>query len=542
MERGSARVRVCQKQEGKSTTRSGISFCKSGYIIHKNKRKDNVKGAVGYMLKDWNKPERPSDEEIGARLKIARENLTRNQIKVKEGKIPVFVILEGWGAAGKGSLVGRIIKNMDPRFFKVESVKYSTDDEKRRPFLYKYFTRIPEQGEFVFLDGGWMRDIVGCRMSGELSDKEYRKRVDSTKRFERSLADNGYLVMKFFLHIDEHEQKKRLEALLADDTTKWRVSKHDLKQNKKYDKNLEAFDSFMYDTNLSNAPWYMIDAKERKWAELQILDIINQGIETALLNQGHATPILQNTFALKKIPKLSEVSLDKKLTDEEYKDELDKLQKKLGRLHNELYQKKIPVIIGYEGWDAAGKGGNIKRITEALDARGYVVNPIASPEPHEKARHFLWRFWTRLPKSGHVAIFDRTWYGRVMVERLEGFCSENDWQRAYNEINEFEKELHDWGAIVIKFWVQIDKDTQLERFTLRQNTPEKRWKITDEDWRNRDKWDDYETAVDEMLEKTNTSFAPWHILESNDKKYARIKALKIVIKAIEDKLEQVEKN
>ena len=171
-----------------------------------------------------------------------------------------------------------------------------------------------------------------------------------------------------------------------------------------------------------------------------------------------------------------------------------------------------------------------------------MVNPIASPEPHEKARHFLWRFWTRLPKSGHVAIFDRTWYGRVMVERLEGFCSENDWQRAYNEINEFEKELHDWGAIVIKFWVQIDKDTQLERFTLRQNTPEKRWKITDEDWRNRDKWDDYETAVDEMLEKTNTSFAPWHILESNNKKYARIKALKIVIKAIEDKLEQVEKN
>ena len=541
MERGSARVQVCQKQEEKSATRSGICFQKMGYIIHKNKRKDNVKG-VGYMLKDWNRPERPSDEEIDARLKIARENLTRNQIKVKEGKIPVFVILEGWGAAGKGSLVGRIIKNMDPRFFKVESVKYSTDDEKRRPFLYKYFTRIPEQGEFVFLDGGWMRDIVGGRMSGELSDKEYRKRVDSTKRFERSLADNGYLVMKFFLHIDEHEQKKRLEALLADDTTKWRVSKHDLKQNKKYDKNLEAFDSFMYDTNLSNAPWYMIDAKERKWAELQILDIINQGIETALLNQGHATPILQNTFALKKIPKLSEVSLDKKLTDEEYKEELDKLQKKLGRLHNELYQKKIPVIIGYEGWDAAGKGGNIKRITEALDARGYVVNPIASPEPHEKARHFLWRFWTRLPKSGHVAIFDRTWYGRVMVERLEGFCSENDWQRAYNEINEFEKELHDWGAIVIKFWVQIDKDTQLERFTLRQNTPEKRWKITDEDWRNRDKWDDYETAVDEMLEKTNTSFAPWHILESNDKKYARIKALKIVIKAIEDKLEQVEKD
>lgn len=179
--------------------------------------------------------------------------------------------------------------------------------------------------------------------------------------------------------------------------------------------------------------------------------------------------------------------------------------------------EKIPVVIAYEGWDAAGKGGNIKRIAGALDPRGYEVHPIASPEPHEKARHYLWRFWTRLPKTGHIAIFDRTWYGRVMVERLEGFCSTNDWQRAYNEINEFEKELSQWGAVIIKFWVQIDKDTQLERFTERQNTPEKQWKITDEDWRNRDKWDQYEDAVNEMLQKTSTEYAPWHILESVDK-------------------------
>ena len=184
----------------------------------------------------------------------------------------------------------------------------------------------------------------------------------------------------------------------------------------------------------------------------------------------------------------------------------------------------------------AGKGGNIKRIAGALDPRGYEVHPIASPEPHEKARHYLWRFWTRLPKTGHIAIFDRTWYGRVMVERLEGFCSTNDWQRAYNEINEFEKELSQWGAVIIKFWVQIDKDTQLERFTERQNTPEKQWKITDEDWRNRDKWDQYEEAVNEMLRKTSTEYAPWHILESVDKKYARIKALKIVIAELEKAL------
>ncbi|MDE6941687.1 MAG: phosphate--AMP phosphotransferase, partial [Lachnospiraceae bacterium] len=201
------------------------------------------------------------------------------------------------------------------------------------------------------------------------------------------------------------------------------------------------------------------------------------------------------------------------------------------------YRKKVPGIIAYEGWDAAGKGGNIKRITEALDPRGFEVHPIASPEPHEKARHYLWRFWNRLPKTGHIAVFDRTWYGRVMVERLEGFCRENDWQRAYNEINEFERELADWGAVIIKFWVQIDKDTQLARFNERQNTPAKQWKITEEDWRNREKWDLYEGAVNEMLQKTNTSYAPWHILESNDKRYARLKALRIVIEALEKALD-----
>jgi polyphosphate kinase 2 (PPK2 family) len=315
------------------------------------------------------------------------------------------------------------------------------------------------------------------------------------------------------------------------------VGQEDIWQNEHYDACLDVYDQYLFDTNLSGAPWYLIDSKDKKWAELQALEILVRAIDVALMNSHIAAPILQNTFPLRNTPKLAEIPLKgKELTEEEYRRELKKCQKRLRELHNELYRKKIPVIIAYEGWDAAGKGGNIKRIASALDPRGYEVHPIASPLPHEKARHYLWRFWTRLPKDGHVAIFDRTWYGRVMVERLEGFCSENDWQRAYNEMNEFEKELYDWGAVVIKFWVQIDKDTQLERFTLRQNTPEKQWKITDEDWRNREKWDLYEGAVDEMLQKTNTTYAPWYVLESNDKKYARIKALKTVIKEIEKRL------
>lgn len=488
------------------------------------------------MLENWNKPQRPEEAELEERLKAARDKLSRQQMLIKEHGLPVLVLFEGWGTAGKGSVLGKVIRNIDPRFFKVATMDVPTEEERRKPFLYRYFVKIPEVGKFMFLDAGWMDEVTGDCLNESLKEKDYKKKIESIKRFERQLTDNGYLVMKFFFQISQKEQKKRIDGLEKDKNTSWRVSAKDNWQNRHYDKCLAVFDRYLNDTNASADPWYIVDAKNKKWAELQVLETLVSGIDTALKNSAMAVPLLQNVFPLEKIPKLEEVSLDKTIPEEEYRKQLDELQKKLGSLHNKLYRKKVPVIIAYEGWDAAGKGGNIKRITGALDPRGFEVHPIASPEPKEKARHYLWRFWNRLPKTGHIAIFDRTWYGRVMVERLEGFCNENEWQRAYNEINEFEKELSDWGAVIIKFWVQIDKETQLERFNERQNTPEKQWKITDEDWRNREKWDLYEGAVNEMLQKTNTSYAPWHILESNDKKYARIKALKIVIDAIEQVL------
>ena len=490
------------------------------------------------MLKNWARPEKPEGEELKQRLKAAEEKLSQQQMKLKEKRLPVLVLIEGWGAAGKGSAIGQIIKNIDPRFFKVFSMPSTpTEEERRRPFLYRFFEKIPEAGKFTFLDSGWMDQIMKERLAGKLDDKAYAQRVDSVKRFERGLTDNGYLVLKFFFHISKKEQESRIEALLSEKDTAWRVSEGDLWQNRHYDKCLEAFDRYLDDTNTPSAPWYIVNSKSKKFAELQVMETLCMGIETALHNESLAVPLLQNAFPLIKMPKLRDVPLEgKTLDEEEYKKELKELQAKLGQLHNRLYRKRVPVIIAYEGWDAAGKGGNIKRLTGALDPRGFEVHPIASPEPHEKARHYLWRFWTRLPKDGHIAIFDRTWYGRVMVERLEGFCSENDWQRAYYEMNEFEQELYNWGAVILKFWVQIDKDTQLARFTERQNTPSKQWKITDEDWRNREKWDLYEQAVDEMLQKTSTTYAPWHILESVDKKYARIKALHIVIDALEKAL------
>lgn len=492
------------------------------------------------MLRDFVMAQKPDREELRSELESEREKLIANQLKVKDAGLPVMVIFEGWGSSGKGSVIGRVIKNIDPRFFKVRSMNPPTPEERRYPFMHRYFQYIPEAGKFVFFDRCWMEEVVSQQMSGALNDAEYRRRMRSITTTERSLTDNGYLVMKFFLHIGKKTQRERLDALLADEQNRWRVDDDDLRENDNYDDYLDAYGRYLTNTNSPSAPWYIVEATNRKWTELQVLQFLNQGIETALANSAYARPILQNVFPLMRMPHLANVELEgKQIEYDEYSQQLDDLQDELTRLHYDVYRHRIPVVIVYEGWDAAGKGGNIKRITSPLDCRGYEVHPIASPEPHEKARHFLWRFWTRLPKTGHISIFDRSWYGRVMVERIEGFCTENDWKRAYNEINEFERELHDWGAVIIKFWVHIDNQTQLERFTDRQTVPEKQWKITDEDWRNRDKWDDYERAVDEMIRKTSTVFAPWHILESNDKRYARIKALQIVIEALREAIEKV---
>lgn len=486
------------------------------------------------MLQEFVSSPRPAaGPDVSSRLDRRKAQLAGQLQRIKAAKLPVLVLFEGWGGAGKGRLIGRAIRQIDPRFFKVYSMPAPTDEEQRKPFLWRYFNVIPEAGKFVFLDSGWLDETVRARLEGRLDKDEYDARLESVNTFERQLTAGGYLLVKIFLHIGHKEQKKRLEKLARGKDTAWRVDGYDAWQQKHYKASFAAFDDALEATNTAYAPWHILDAGQKKAAELAVYTLLTDSIEAALATRPGQGLIAQRQFPLRSMPLLADVALDKSLPDAEYSARLKALQAELGELHNRLYRKKVPVVIGYEGWDAAGKGGNIKRLTAALDPRGYEVIPIASPEPHELARHYLWRFWRALPKTGHIAIFDRTWYGRVMVERLEGFCKEEDWKRAYNEINEFEKELTDWGAVVLKFWVQIDKDTQLARFTERQNTPEKQWKITDEDWRNREKWDAYEQAVNEMLQKTSTANAPWHIIESVDKKYARVKALGIVVDALQ---------
>ncbi len=466
-----------------------------------------------------------------------KSRLTIQQQQIKQAKLPVVVLIEGWGAAGKGSLISDIILNIDPRSFNVFSINPPTEEESRHPFLWRYFQKIPEAGQFVFFDSGWYGETVQNRMDDALSGKEYRRRIQSINNFERQLSDNGYLVVKFFLHIPKKIQDERFEKLLSSKNTEWRVSKADKRENKHYEEYASAWDELMDKTDTAAAPWHIIDGSERaKW--LEVYRVLTKAIDAALAGERPACAPAEEKFPLLSMPLLCDVLLQQEVEEDDYRSRLKEAQSRLGDLHNRIYRQKIPVILVYEGWDAAGKGGNIKRVAQALDARAYTVFPSPAPTKPELLHPHLWRYWTRLPKAGHVGIYDRSWYGRVLVERVEGFATPSEWGRAYDEINEFERELVRWGAILLKFWVDVSPEEQLRRFRDREQDPAKQWKITDEDWRNRDKYPQYKAAIEDMFRLTSTPFAPWMVLESDDKRHARVKALKIINDALEARLRE----
>lgn len=456
---------------------------------------------------------------------------------LKEAKIPVVVIVDGWDSSGKGHLINQLIDELDPRFWDVFVDEKKSPEASRYPFMYPYYKAMPENGKLLFMDSSYLSHIVMDDLSGNIDAKEKKQRIKSVNIYERQLKNNGYLIIKFFINISKDKQSKSQKALLSKKDSAFRVTKSDLFQNKHYEEFLDAYDDALEKTN--TIPWHVLDGDNRKTIAYDAFKILYKELHTAITMGKYCAHPYEETFIMSDpLPRTSDADLSLSISEDEYWTELKRLQDSIHTLQGKMYRRRIPMLLCYEGWDAAGKGGNIRRVAKPFDPRSFRTIPISSPLPHEKNRLHLWRFWSYVPKDGHVTIFDRTWYGRVMVERIEGFCSEDDWKRAYNEINEFEKELTEWGAVVLKFWIQIDKDTQLARFTERQNTPEKMWKITDEDWRNRDKWDEYEIALNEMLEKTSTEFAPWHIIESNDKLYARIKTLRIIEAAMKKALER----
>lgn len=458
------------------------------------------------------------------------------QRECKEKKIPVMVVFEGLDASGKGTLINRMIQSLDPRGFKVFTLGREKEDEVMRPYFWRFFTKTAEGGRMHIFDQSWYKGFY----EKDLSEKDV---LD----FEEMLTEDGTLIVKFFLMISKEEQKKRLDKLQKSSETSWRVTQKDKENNKNYEKCLKKYDRILVHTDTANAPWTVVEATDRLYATCKIVTTMVEKMEKAVREAKKAAkspaedkeqPAPAAEIETEKFRNgvLQGIDLEQTLTREEYKRKKKELQKRLLVLHNKMYLKRVPVILAFEGWDAGGKGGAIKRLTQAMDPRGYEVVPVAAPNDIEKAHHYLWRFWEKIPKAGHMAIFDRTWYGRVLVERIEGFASEKEWSRAYSEINNMEEQFTNAGYIVLKFWMHIDKEEQEKRFHERENTPAKQWKITDEDWRNRAKWEEYEKAVDEMIVRTSTENAPWIVVEANSKYYARIKVLETVVAALEKRL------
>ncbi|MCL2820136.1 MAG: polyphosphate:AMP phosphotransferase [Oscillospiraceae bacterium] len=487
------------------------------------------------MLKNVDCTRKLGKEEYKEEIDSLGLRLSEMQRTCKDENIPVSIIFEGWSAAGKGSRIRSLIRFLDPRGFEVFTAQRTTEDERLRPYMWRYWQRIPANGRIHVFDRSWYQSLM---LGHRKNEAALAAPVYDIKSYEKTLVDNGALIIKLFLHVSKKEQSKRLTALYNDPETKWRVRKSDLRQNRRYDKSLKRFERMLENTNHEASYWTVIEADDSRFADVKVYRTVLAAMERAVQAKqnkasGNGSINIPELPVIEGVSKLDEVDLSKTMDREEYNSRLKTAQNELSRIHNAMYKQRLPAALVFEGWDAAGKGGAIKRTVAPLDPRGYKVAPYGAPNDIEKVHNHLWRFWNEVPKAGHLTVFDRSWYGRVMVERVEGFCSEADWKRAFNEINDFEKQLVDSGIVLFKFWLHISPEEQLKRFELRTNTPEKSWKITDEDWRNRDKWDQYLEAVNEMLYRTSTDYAPWTIVEAVDKPYARIK----VIETVKDRLD-----
>lgn len=499
------------------------------------------------MLEKIDLNKKMGKKEYKEYMEPLQERLGYLQRQCKELGIPVVIVMEGLSAAGKGTLISQLIEPLDPRGFQVFSTATETQEEKRHVFLWRFWTKLPAKGRITIFDRSWYHKVLADRFEKGTTKEEMAYAYQEILNFEEMLTADGMVIIKLFAYISKKEQKDRLKKLMDSSKTAWRVSESDLKKNKEYDTYLAINEDALEKTDSAFAPWHIIEGTDRQYAAVKMMHEVVDAMQAAVTQkkkelekkekikeqkESQVQEEIPGQYASFKSSVLAGISLkDKKLTKKEYKEQLALLQEELFQLQNEMYQKKIPTVLVFEGWDAGGKGGAIKRLTQALDPRGYVVNPVCAPNDEEKQHHYLWRFYKNFPKTGHTAIFDRSWYGRVMVERIEGFCRKEEWERAYKEMNCMEEQLANADTVVLKFWMQIDKDEQARRFQERQENPMKQWKITDEDWRNREKWDEYEKAVDEMLIRTSTNYAPWIVVEGNDKYYARIKVLKTVIEA-----------
>jgi len=454
--------------------------------------------------------------------------------------VPILIMVDGWESYGRGYVIKDLTREFAAKDFDVEVPDKDDARDDSYPFIRKFWVNIPKKGKIKIFDRSFYYKLFEKL---DLSDKKIKNRINSIKMTEKALYDDQTIIIKFFLNIDKDEQKSRITDLKDSIKEDFYLDGLDKDQQKHYEDYEKHFKKLLEATDFPYAPWDIIDSNDKKEASKEALGIaierLSQGLERVIRQRKENENTERNYTKAKSI--LKNLDLTKTISDEDYHKKKDELQKEVAELMYEYYEKGISQVLVFEGVDAAGKDGAIERLIKEVDPRLYTVHGISAPSKEELDRNYLWRFYSKLPKDGYVSIFSRSWYGRVMVERVEGFAKVNEWDRAYEEIANMEKEIYDHGSLVIKFFVTIDKDEQLNRFKDRQRNPDKQYKITDEDWRNRKKWDAYLDAMDEMLERTNLTYAPWVIVGSNQKKYARIKVMEEYIKIAKDHLKKLKK-
>ncbi len=507
-----------------------------------------------------------SKEEYNAAEPVLRAELLEAQQSLRGASFPVIIVFGGVDGAGKSETINVLNSWMDPRWLVTRAYGMPSDEMADRPEYWRYWRDLPPRGRIGLFSSCWYSTPLLDRAFGRASEAEFDEALDRVIQFEKCLADDGALIIKFWMHLGREAQKTRLKALEKNPLTAWRVTETDWRHWRMYDQFVAAAERVIMRTSTGQAPWHIVEGLDKRYRSLAVGSFLLEGIRKHIdshtvrtrireaLNGGEspaapataaekpASAALGEVLRLPQVSVLSKLDMTTAMDKKDYAKRLEEVQGTVNRNFRKAKELGISTVLVFEGWDAAGKGGAIRRVTAALDARDYQVIPIASPTDEERAHHYLWRFWRHLSRRGRLTIFDRSWYGRVLVERVEGFAGEDEWRRAYAEINDFEDQLIGHGIVLGKFWIHITKEEQLARFQERENSPHKSWKMTEEDWRNREKWDDYERAINDMIEHTSTTRAPWSLIAGNDKRRARIEVLSIIGDAIGAAVERATAN
>ena len=486
-------------------------------------------------------------EEQGTALRVA---LVEAQRALANADFPAIVLFAGVDGGGKGETVNLLTEWLDPRRIVTHAYDRLTEEEGQRPEFWRYWRDLPERGRLGLFLSAWYSAPLVDRAYGRIGKAALDRRLARIAAFERTLADDGALILKFWMHLDRNAQQKRLESLQKHPRDHWRISEWDWRNWHRYEQFVDAAEHIITGTSTAGAPWLVVDGRHARYRSLTALRMVHRALDARLAGrpspaagfQARARAAAASPAAVgatvRKVKPLATIDRTRTVGRKVYEKSLAHLRGELYWLAAQNLRHGLSVVLVFEGWDAGGKGGAIRRMVSALDARSYRVHQVAAPSDEERAHHYLWRFWRRLPEAGQLTVFDRSWYGRVLVERVESFATEAEWQRAYAEIRDFEEQLTGHGTLLMKFWLHIDKDEQERRFLARKDNPYKSWKLTDEDWRNRAKWEAYEDAANDMIASTSTRDAPWTLVPGNCKRHARIEVLRSLCAALEKRLKQ----